>query len=144
MHCPLCNFEFDEQEMTCHTSCAFNRQCAVICCPNCGYQMVDESRTRIASWLRERLGSKPKPMLAPADPSLSPISTLQPGQSATVVAVTDGDTNRQERLSMYGIMPGALVTLRQRQPAYVLHVGFTELSLEREVADSILVEPLVS
>jgi len=73
-----------------------------------------------------------------------PCNFMRSSTAATVVAVTGGDTNRQERLSMYGIMPGALVTLRQRQPAYVLHVGFTELSLEREVADSILVEPLVS
>jgi Fe2+ transport system protein FeoA len=142
MHCPLCNFEFDEQDMTCHMSCAFNRQCAVICCPNCGYQMVDESRTHIASWLRKRLGAKPKLTLVPADPSLSSVSALQPGQSATVVTVAGGDSNRQERLSMYGIMPGALITLRQRQPAFVLHIGFTELSLDRDVADSILVEPL--
>lgn len=143
MHCPLCNYEFDAQEMSCHASCAFNHECAVICCPNCGYQMVDESKSRLAGWLRNRLAARRKPAPVHA-PGLTPISALRAGQSAVVVMVEGENTNRQERLGMYGLIPGMTVTLHRRQPTFVLHIGYTELSLEREVADSILVEPVES
>jgi DtxR family Mn-dependent transcriptional regulator/ferrous iron transport protein A len=43
-------------------------------------------------------------------------------------------------LSVFGVIPGAKITLQQRKPAYVLRVGFTELSIEYEIADSILVD----
>jgi len=29
--------------------------CAILCCPNCGYQIVDESKSSVASWLRKLL-----------------------------------------------------------------------------------------
>jgi Fe2+ transport system protein FeoA len=134
MRCPLCNYEFDESQMTCHTSCAFNKGCAVICCPNCGYQMVDESKTRFAGWLRRRFERK-----SPEQPALCRLSELRPGQSCTVVSVETDNATRQERLSTFGILPGAEITLRQHHPAYVLRVGFTELSIERDIADAIVV-----
>ncbi|MFQ6058327.1 MAG: hypothetical protein ACE5MB_05515 [Anaerolineae bacterium] len=55
MRCPLCGYEFDEQQMACRTNCPLNRDCNLICCPNCGYQTVDESRSKTAAWLRRVL-----------------------------------------------------------------------------------------
>jgi Fe2+ transport system protein FeoA len=139
MRCPLCGYEFDAAQMTCHTSCTFNQQCAVICCPNCGYQMLDESKSRIAGWLRKRL-ARSNVTETSATPVMCPLSKLRPGQSGTVVSVDTTNTHRQEKLSVLGVIPGATVTLRQRLPTYVLQVGYTELSIEREVADDILVK----
>jgi len=68
------------------------------------------------------------------------LSDLRPGQSGTVVSIESRSAARLDRLSTFGVTPGFEVTLEQRQPAYVLRVGFTELSIEREVADEIIVE----
>jgi Fe2+ transport system protein FeoA len=135
MQCPLCGHEFDDTDLSCHTSCAFNKQCAIICCPNCGYQMVDESKSRIATFLKRRLLRQKYADLRPHP--ICSLSRLHPGESATVVSV---DTEKQERLSVFGLIPGAHLTLHQRQPAYVLRIGFTELSIESAIADEILVE----
>ena len=69
MKCQLCGFEFSAEARRCHTSCLLGAPCTLVCCPNCGYQMIDESRSRAAgllqrAWaaLKERtlLGREPK------------------------------------------------------------------------------------
>ena len=63
MHCPLCGCEFDETDHSCLTHCpmASIQGCNLVCCPNCGYQMVDETKSGAAKLLRRLLHS-------PADP----------------------------------------------------------------------------
>jgi Fe2+ transport system protein FeoA len=137
MQCPLCGLEFDETEMSCHSSCAFNQACGIICCPNCGYQVNDISKSRIAGFLQKVLARRnARAKIA----GVYPLSALSAGQSAKVVRLTSEDHARQERLNVFGLMPGATVTLQQRQPAFVLRVGFTELSIERNIAEEIMVE----
>jgi hypothetical protein len=55
--CPLCSFEFDESAMMCVAACplAAVQGCNILCCPNCGYQMVDERKSRMARLLRRAL-----------------------------------------------------------------------------------------
>ncbi len=53
MICPLCGFEYDETQLVCHVACPMASGCAIICCPNCGYQMVDEKKSRLAKLLRQ-------------------------------------------------------------------------------------------
>lgn len=54
MICPLCGFHFDESARTCQAGCplAAVQGCQLICCPNCGYQMVDEAKSGLARLLR--------------------------------------------------------------------------------------------
>ena len=60
MHCPLCGHEFDETDRSCATSCpiASLQGCHLVCCPECGYQMVDEHKSGIARLLRRLLPEK--------------------------------------------------------------------------------------
>jgi len=44
--CPLCGQEFRLDAMGCHDGCPLARRCAVLCCPHCGYEFVDEGPTR--------------------------------------------------------------------------------------------------
>lgn len=133
--CPLCGYEFDETALSCHSSCAFNESCGIICCPNCGYQVADERKSRLAEALK-RMMARRQAITSP----VRPLSTLQPGQSGKVVAIDSNNHTRVERLHVLGLIEDVQVTLEQKRPAYVLRVGFTELSLEREIADSILVD----
>jgi primosomal protein N' len=54
MHCPLCGFDYDESAMDCASRCPMAKVqgCNLLCCPNCGYQMVDERKSGIAKLLR--------------------------------------------------------------------------------------------
>lgn len=136
MQCPLCGFTFDETLMACHSSCTFNESCGIICCPNCGFQVADERKSRLANALRTALARRRK-MVVRGECTLS---QLQPGQSGTVLEIHTDNHMRAEKLQVLGITPGARIRLGQRHPAFVLQVGFTEISLEREVADEIMVE----
>lgn len=145
MRCQLCGLEFDETNMVCHTSCAFGKHCAIICCPHCGYQVVDESKSKLILALRRmvrRVGGRR--LDGEVAMQTRRLSELRPDQSGTVVSIEARSATRLNRLSMLGVVPGSQITLVQRQPAYVLRAGFTELSLEREVADEIVVELLES
>lgn len=68
------------------------------------------------------------------------LSELRPGQSGTVVSIESRNAARLDRLSLLGVTPGAHITLEQQRPAFVLRVGFTELSIDRDVADEIVIE----
>ncbi len=50
--CPLCGNRFDREAEHCHVSCPMADGCRIICCPNCGYQMVDEARSTTLAVLR--------------------------------------------------------------------------------------------
>lgn len=45
MKCALCGYEFDRGNLACYGKCPLAAGCHIICCPNCGYQTVDESRS---------------------------------------------------------------------------------------------------
>jgi Fe2+ transport system protein FeoA len=47
-------------------------------------------------------------------------------------------------LAVFGLTPEAEITLIQHLPSCVVQVGETELAIDPEIADEILVEPLGS
>jgi hypothetical protein len=53
--CMLCGFRFDPTQVACHTSCPMSSGCHILCCPNCGYQVPDETRMGLTSALRRLL-----------------------------------------------------------------------------------------
>ena len=136
MKCLLCGFEFDEHGLSCHSSCALNKHCHIICCPNCGYQVVDESKSGLVSALKRTLEHIPVKRFQRAP---RPLSDLKAGESGTVISIESASSSRLERLSLLGVAPGVHIQLQQRRPSFVLRVGFTELSVEKDVAREILV-----
>ncbi|MBE2270392.1 MAG: ferrous iron transport protein A [Anaerolinea sp.] len=136
-HCPLCGYEFDAEEMACHASCAFNNQCAVICCPNCGYQMVDEKRSVLADRLRRFWARRNAP--APETGEVCALSDLRAGQYGRVVEVAAEDSTRAERLQVLGFVKDAEIRLMQTKPTYIVQVGFTEVSVEKAISRAITV-----
>jgi Fe2+ transport system protein FeoA len=68
------------------------------------------------------------------------LSALQRGQSARVIAIHASDPALVDRLHLYGLVSGAQITLEQRSPMFVLQIGFTELSIEGEIANDIQVK----
>lgn len=43
MNCPLCGYSFTEYVIPCE-SCILNKNCKLVCCPNCGYKFPQESK----------------------------------------------------------------------------------------------------
>ena len=83
-----------------------------------------------------RSAKEPRP--AEAHPAI-PLSRVRSGEKCRVVSVDAARQTRLNRLGVYGIVPGAVLRLNQKRPAFVLQVGETILALDREVADKILV-----
>lgn len=68
IRCDLCGHTYEPNELVCHASCPLAEKCAVICCPNCGYQVVDTSRSGVltlAQKVRSLLQKQPTTEAAP-------------------------------------------------------------------------------
>ena len=72
------------------------------------------------------------------------LSRLRVGESGIIVRIASAAPERLVKLSSLGVMPGVRVTLVQRNPAVVLRIAETSIALDGEVADDILVDPVVA
>ena len=66
-----------------------------------------------------------------------PLPEFPPGSTIRIVFITPRFHQRLDRLHSFGVLPGALARLHQKQPAFVLRVGATEVAIEKEVAGEI-------
>ncbi len=59
--CTLCGRPFDETVLSCLGRCplAGPNGCGLVCCPHCGYQMVDERRSAAARLVLRLWPAKP-------------------------------------------------------------------------------------
>ena len=126
--CPLCQHRF-EGRSACH-GCGMVAGCQLICCPQCGYEFVESSKTE----------SLIKGMFKHSDRAL-PLSLAPVGADLRIIS-TDGARASLARLTVWGILPGQTIHLLQRRPSFVVRAGETEIALDREIAGSILVEPI--
>jgi len=44
LNCPLCSYEFSKARETKCTGCGKLHNCNKQCCPNCGYELVKETK----------------------------------------------------------------------------------------------------
>ncbi len=77
------------------------------------------------------------------EPLISRLSDLSPGDRGKVVLLAPRHRERLEQLTDLGVIPGAVVVLRQRKPSLVLEVDRTLLAVEDDIAEGIYVRPLV-
>lgn len=146
MRCGLCGHRFDAAALACHAGCPLGGHCNLICCPNCGYQVVDAARTRVGGWLGRRFRSARAeagaPAVAPPLPRETiPLSHVLPGREVEIVALRDMASPRASRLAAFGLVPGSRVEVVQRRPAPVLRVGETEIALSLEILEHVEVAP---
>lgn len=57
MNCSMCGFRFDPGAHVACKSCPLQSGCSVVCCPSCGYEMVDVNQSRLAG-LVLKLGAR--------------------------------------------------------------------------------------
>lgn len=135
VQCPLCGFKFEKAAAVCHHGCPLGRFCKLIKCPSCQYEFPEPSQP--LAWLARMLHPERKP---PRLDGLD-LTQLEPGQTAEFVGIITGASDsRRHTLAVYGLVPGAQITLQQKRPAYVVRVGETELALDIDIAREILVK----
>ena len=148
MPCQLCHYEFDAKTMACHAGCPLGSHCNLICCPNCGYQVVDASKSRLVKLLRRlwpssgqtaapRAGERPERAGKP----VVPLTHIPVGQEVKVYSLEDMPPGRLTKLSVFGVVPGGRVQVLQHRLSPVVRIGETELALSQEVMDQIWVWP---
>jgi Fe2+ transport system protein FeoA len=133
--CPLCGNRFEPAALACHSACPLGSRCTLACCPNCGYEMPDASRSRVARWLRpgRRSGTR--------SPKGVPLTHVGAGVDVRIRSLDAMPAGRRARIEAFGIAPGGTVRLVQRRPVPVVRVGETDLAVGAEILDEILVEP---
>jgi len=73
------------------------------------------------------------------EPVVVPLAELGVGQDGRVCYMTTKFHERYERLSTFGIVPGAVFRLHQRSPSYVLEMAGTTIAIDGEIASEIYV-----
>lgn len=147
--CPLCSYTFTPSGLACHSHCPLGSRCNLICCPHCGYQLIDESRSRTAGWLRRVLPARDDNRTATAHSTMRPSSVqgalplthIPVGAVVEVCAFENVGAEQLARFTAFGLTPGTRIEVVQRQPAPVLRIGETELAVSRELVEQIWVQP---
>lgn len=137
--CPLCAFSFEKADMLCAHGCPLGAMCRLLRCPSCGYEFPQTPAS--ASWVQRLLGLHHEESCALPE-GVRTLGELGRGEAARVVCVGTEGAGRPGALAAFGLVPGAEVQLVQRRPACVVRVDETELALDGNMADEILVEPI--
>lgn len=73
-------------------------------------------------------------------PLVVSLPDLMLGDEAKIVFISSKYHARLDRLSSFGIIPGGVIKLHQKQPTYVVRIGETELALDKDLAKEIFVK----
>ena len=135
--CPFCGFEFEKTDTLCTHGCPMGAWCKLIRCPSCQYEFPEKPQA--VTWLARLFGKQPRVGGGLPDAARS-VKELKRGQKASVLCLGGGSTSRRNSLAVFGLVPGAELTVLQQQPACVVRIGETELALDSDIARGIMVE----
>lgn len=148
MKCQLCGFEFNQASLPCHSDCPMGGNCHLICCPNCGYQVVDETKSGIANFFSRLWPSKTKSKISKVEGKrvtsktpVVPLTHIPVGKMVSIRKMDKMPAKRLAQLSVFGLIPGGKVKVIQRNPAPVIRIDETELAVSEEILQQIWVLP---
>jgi DtxR family Mn-dependent transcriptional regulator len=90
--------------------------------------------------LENLLRRRPKTPRRELPEAVMTVRDLRPSDQARVLCLGAGAETRHNNLAVFGVVPGAEITVVQQRPALVLRVGETELALDPAIAKEIMVE----
>jgi Fe2+ transport system protein FeoA len=139
--CPLCGFTYEPGSSACLSSgCPLaSKACRKLHCPRCGYAVPDEGASVLARWVR-RLFSTPAVQAADTTDGTRPLADLPTGTRGAIARI-GGPSMLEAQLAAQGVVPGTVLRLAQRHPAFVIEVGETTLAFEGAVARAVWVRP---
>lgn len=136
--CPFCGFEFEQADTLCRHGCPLSPACSLTRCPSCDYELPLQQE-RVPWWRglwRSRRGEE-----ALLSEKALTVRDLRSGQRGRVLVLGGSSGSRRNTLAVFGLVPGAELELIQRQPAFVVRVGETDLALDPDIAGEILISP---
>jgi len=68
-----------------------------------------------------------------------PLTDVQVGEEVKVAYVNTRSNSRMHKLTHFGIIPGALVSIHQRYPSFVIVCGNNQIALEEAIAREIYI-----
>ena len=71
--------------------------------------------------------------------AVAPLSELEVGKEFKVSYINTRSNSRMHKLSHFGIIPGAFVSVHQRYPSFVIKCGNNQIALEEGIAQEIYV-----
>lgn len=74
------------------------------------------------------------------EPLVKSLKELAVGESGRIIFVLSKSHARLDRLGTMGIVPGSVIRLHQKSPAYVIEIGETTLALDPEIVSEIFVK----
>jgi len=72
-------------------------------------------------------------------PIVAPIDELAVGTNARIIFIASKSHARLDRLGTLGIVPGSVVRVHQKRPAFVIEIGETTLALDPAIVKDIFV-----
>ncbi len=75
-------------------------------------------------------------------PLVKPLSEMNIGDVAKIVFMSPKTHKRLDKLMTFGITPGAIIKLHQKNPSFVLQISETDLAIDPEIAENIYVKPV--
>ena len=76
------------------------------------------------------------------DEYVVPLAKIIPGDRVKIIFLVPRHHRRLHQLTNLGIIPGAEIVLHQKQPAYVLRAGETDIAIDDEIARHIYVRKI--
>jgi len=135
----MCGFEFDKTDTVCAHGCPLGALCTLIRCPGCGYEFPETPKA--VSWVGRLFRRRPARGESPLPTGIRLLSEAKRGEQVEVMCLGSTTSPRHQRLAVFGMVPGARITVVQQRPACVVRVDETELALDPEIARDILVHP---
>lgn len=72
-------------------------------------------------------------------PIVQPLSRLNIGERGRIIFISSKSHVRLDKLSTLGIVPGSVLRVHQKRPAFVIEIGETTLALDPEIIKEIYV-----
>ncbi len=73
-------------------------------------------------------------------PLVNPLDRLKVGETGRIIFIVSKQHTRLDKLSTLGIVPGSVVRVHQKRPAFVLQHGETTLALDIDIVKEIYVK----
>ena len=144
MTCDLCKREFDEvQARFACSSCSLVRGCTGVRCPYCYYEAVAEPiwLQKLRSIFSSKQNVENLTRLFVVEEEIIPLTSLKANQEAWIKHLDMKSRQKLEELIAMGVLPGREIKVIQRFPSFVFQVGFSQFSVDRELASCIHVKP---
>jgi Fe2+ transport system protein FeoA len=140
--CPLFGSAVEPDAKTACAACPLHTGCTLVCCPTCGYTVINPERTRLAGALirLSRVLRQHIPTAASLSNGQCSLADAPVGIDLRIIARDGLAQEYSAWLQAYGVQPGHSVRVLQQRPVTVVRAGQDELALEPAIAQMVRVQ----